>query len=364
MTNREREIYNLIAKNPLISQQEIADILGIQRSSVAVQISSLIKKGIIKGKGYILDGNDYVLVIGGSNMDILGFPKDRLVFKDSNPGNISMSMGGVARNISENLARLGVSTKLLTALGDDIYGKKILRECKELGIDLDTSIISSSETTSIYLSILDEHGDMQLALSDSEISKLISVDYISKNSHILKNAKLIVIDTNLEKSVIDYILENFSHIPIFADTVSTKKASKLKDNLARIFALKPNMIEAEILTGIKIEDEGSLNKAMDRFLEIGLGQVFISMGKDGVFYGDRNSRGLFKPKEVKMVNATGAGDAFLAGIIYGFLGDKNIEKAVRYGAAMGQMAVSSQNTINEDVSFSKIEEIVKEMEKC
>ncbi len=75
MTNREKELLELIKINPAISQKELAKSLGITRSSVGVHITNLIKKGYILGKGYVLSHEEYVSVIGGSNVDIIGFPK-------------------------------------------------------------------------------------------------------------------------------------------------------------------------------------------------------------------------------------------------------------------------------------------------
>lgn len=84
MTNREEEIIKLISRNPAISQSDLATTLGITRSSVAVHITNLTKKGYILGKGYILRQDDYVTVIGGSNVDITGFPNKSLISGDSN----------------------------------------------------------------------------------------------------------------------------------------------------------------------------------------------------------------------------------------------------------------------------------------
>ena len=84
MTQRERQILNWIEENPLISQQELAEKAGITRSSVAVHISNLMKKGYITGKGYIVHTAPYVTVVGGVNMDIGGWPSEVPVDRDSN----------------------------------------------------------------------------------------------------------------------------------------------------------------------------------------------------------------------------------------------------------------------------------------
>ena len=128
MTQRERQILRWIEENPLISQQELADKAGIARSSVAVHISNLMKKGHIAGKGYIVSSAPYAVVVGGVNMDIGGVSAGPLVPADSNPGAVRMSLGGVGRNIAHNMALLGVDTRLLTAFGADRYAQRIANQ--------------------------------------------------------------------------------------------------------------------------------------------------------------------------------------------------------------------------------------------
>jgi len=163
MTNREEELLALIRRNPAISQNELASALGITRSSVAVHITNLMKQGLILGKGYLLKQDDYVCVLGGSNIDISGFPNQKLILADSNPGQVKISLGGVGRNIADNLVHLGVPTKLISALGEDVYGKKLIDHANAINLDIRHSLILSNRSTSTYLAILDETGDMKVA---------------------------------------------------------------------------------------------------------------------------------------------------------------------------------------------------------
>ena len=125
MTQRERQILELIEADPMITQEELAEKLGITRSSVAVHISNLTKKGPIAGRGYVLRSGTYVVVVGGANVDICGRSWDPLVQADSNPGLVGMSIGGVGRNIAHNLGLLGVDVRMLTACGDDLNGQRL-----------------------------------------------------------------------------------------------------------------------------------------------------------------------------------------------------------------------------------------------
>ena len=236
MTQRERQILLLIEANPMISQNEIADSLGITRSSVAVHISNLIKKGYIAGKGYVLRSGSYAVVVGGVNVDIGGRSYASLVAADSNPGKVSISLGGVGRNIAHNMTLMGVDVKMLTALGEDVYGNRIAASCTELGIDASRALRVADCATSTYLYIADQAGEMALALSDMEICERITPAYLAANHQVLQNAQVIVADTNIPVETLVYLAENCT-APIFCDPVSTIKAEKLRPILGRIHTL-------------------------------------------------------------------------------------------------------------------------------
>lgn len=356
MTNREIEIFSLISKNPMISQKEIAEKLGITRSSVGVQISNLIKKGKIIGKGYIISKEDYIVVIGASNIDISGKSLNKLILSDSNIGSVSMSLGGVARNIAENISRLGLNVRLISAIGDDIYGKKILEESKEAGINMNDIIIDKNESTSIYLSILDSNGDMKLAINHNKVISNINIDYIKKNDELIKNSKCIVLDTNLDENVLDYIFKTYNK-PIFVDAVSTSKSKKLINNLDKIYVLKPNKLEAEILSGINIKSKENIDEAIDILHNKGVKNIYLTLGEDGVIFSNGKLKKFYDSFNTDVKNATGAGDAFIAGVVYSYI-NKDFENSTLYGLAMASMAINSHDTINKNINSEKIKNLV------
>ena len=190
MTQRERQILQLIESNPMISQQELAEELGITRSSVAVHISNLMSKGHIAGRGYVLRSGSYAVVVGGVNVDIGGKSFAPLIAADSNPGTVKISLGGVGRNIAHNLSLLGTDVRMLTAFGDDVHGQRIAASCSELGIDASHARRITGGTTSTYLYLTDEKGEMALAVSDMEICKKITPTYLAGNLSLLQNAQL------------------------------------------------------------------------------------------------------------------------------------------------------------------------------
>lgn len=364
MTEREKEILDILKENPMISQQELADRLCIARSSIAVHITNLMKKGYIKGKGYILNKSNYVTVIGGSNIDIQGMPNNALVMFDSNPGKVDISLGGVGRNIADNMCRLGIGTKLISAVGNDLYGNQLLSECKSYGMDTDDCYVSNEMPTSIYVSILNNSNDMQLAISHMDLLEKIDVEYISSKHQFINDSLAIVLDTNLSKEVIEYITSTYSHIPIFVDAVSTAKCMKLKDIIGKFNTIKLNKYEAESLSGIKIDSIDDLNLCAEKLLEQGVEKLFITLGKDGVFCATQETSFKIDGVKIDIINATGAGDAFTAALVYGHLNNFDVEYATNFAVAASLIALSHENTINPNMSVENIEKILKEMILC
>jgi pseudouridine kinase len=355
MTQRERQLLNWIEENPLISQQELAEKAGITRSSVAVHISNLMKKGYITGKGYIVRTAPYVTVVGGVNVDIGGQPGGPLVAQDSNPGTVRMSLGGVGRNIAHNMALLGMDVRMLTVFGDDLNAQKLAASCGELGIDISQSPIISGGRTSTYLFINDEKGDMALALSDMEIYDHLTPQVLAARRKLLFSSQVVVIDTNIPQESIVWLAENCP-VPVFADPVSTAKAGKLRPVLGRLHTLKPNRMEAELLSGIPIRDEASLRAAADALLESGLRRVFISLGGDGVFAADHRGAVHLPVLPARMHNTTGCGDAFMAAIAWAYLQGTDLEGTARAGLAASAIAMEGDETINPAMSAKALQE--------
>lgn len=364
MTEREEQILTMIRKNPMISQQEIADTLGITRSSTSVHITNLIKKGLIKGRGYIVDEGNYITVIGAANIDMHGFTTDKLLYEDSNPGRIKISCGGVARNIAENLVRMNVSVKLITALGEDMNGKRITEESNLCGIDISDSLILKDSNTSMYMSIMDEGGDMKLALCDAEIVEKISIDFIKNKHHILNNSKIIVLDTGLKKEVIEYVITTYKNIPVFLDPVSVKRSIKVKNLLSYFDTIKLNKHEAEYLSDMSIINIDDLIKSSNYFIGKGVKNVFITLGSEGVYFGNINTSEYLSSPSVHVVNATGAGDAFMAGLVYSRLNEATLHDSAVFSMGASIVAISHENTINPTISIESIKNKIKELKIC
>lgn len=353
MTQRERQILQLIESNPMVGQQELADALGITRSSVAVHISNLMAKGCIAGRGYVLRSGTYAVVVGGVNVDIGGTSFQNLVAADSNPGTVRTSLGGVGRNIAHNLSLMGTDVRMLTAFGDDTHGQKIASSCSELGIDISHAQKVAGGTTSTYIYLTDPAGEMAMAISDMEICKKITPAYLASNLALLQNAQVIVADTNIPEESLVYLAENCT-APLFCDPVSTAKAEKLRPILNRIHTLKPNRLEAELLSGVKINSAEDAAKAADKLLELGVHRLFISLGSDGVYAAMGNQSVYLPNLPCHIVNSTGCGDAFMAALVWSYLEGMDLMSTAKAGLAAASIAMETNETINSAMSATAI----------
>ena len=195
---------------------------------------------------------------------------------------------------------------------------------------------------------------MALAVSDMEICKKITPAYLAAQLPLLQNAQVVVADTNLPEESLQYLADNCT-VPLFIDPVSTVKAKKIAPILSKIHTLKPNRLEAELLSGVKIESREDLDKAADALMKMGLHRMFISLGADGVYAAMGDKRAILPNLPGRMVNTTGCGDAFMAAIVWAYLEGMDLEHTALAGLAAGSIAMESAETINPAMSASGVQ---------
>ena len=297
-----------------------------------------------------------VTVIGGANVDIFGSSFAALREKDSNPGKVYTSPGGVARNIAENLARLQVHCHLVTAIGDDQNGEMLLVQGRAIGIDMQCVQRIGKLPTSTYLSVLDHSGDMQVAIADMRIMDELSAERLAQFQSIIDKSSLIILDANLPDGALAWLTQTYADKTIFADTVSTAKASRLRPYLSSIHTLKTGTIEAEALTGLEAQTDGQVQKLAEWVHSHGVRRLFVTRGDHGVFYSTDRTRAVMAPHEniPEIANTSGAGDAFLAGVAYSWLQQWSIEESVDFALATAQITVQSRATCSPALSLAAI----------
>lgn len=284
------------------------------------------------------------LIIGGSNIDIFGKSEKELTKYDSNQGKVSMTYGGVGRNIAHNLRILDQKISFMSAFSQDDFGKMLYQDCQRLKMDLKYSKVVNDYNTSIYLAILNGSNDMEVAINDMGIINVINIDDIKEVLKDFNKDDLVIVDTNLDVEIIEYILKNKNYL-IAMDPISTNKIYKLKGLLKYIDIFKPNIYEA-----LAISDSDHLLDSAKNIIESGVKELCITLNKDGVLYYDKGKVYQMRVSEnINVVNTTGAGDAFFACYLYYRFRLDSIEEAVKYALVYSIMTLEVQETVNEKI---------------
>lgn len=303
----------------------------------------------------------FVAGIGGANVDTHGSSIQPVILRDSNPGHLHLSLGGVMRNILENLSRLGTKTAIFSVVGDDSYGKMLREGCNALGMDTTHLKTLAGHRSSSYVSILDHEGDMLVAMSDMAIIKQMGAEFVLECLPLLQQAELVVCDANLSVEALTALAEHCSR-PLMLDPVSTSWAKSMAHLAGAFHTIKPNRMELEALTGTDCSTLEGVKEACSLLLQKGCKRLFVSMGADGLYYQDDCGNCIHQTTRpfAQICNATGAGDATMAGIVYAGLQGLSPLKTVQFGMGAGLCALSAADTIDLEISTTKIEQMVKE----
>lgn len=300
----------------------------------------------------------YALVFGVSVFDICGFTDNNYRCNDSNPGRVRTSFGGVCRNIAECMARIGINTKFISILGDDESGKRMLEHSTLMNYDMSDSLIVKGGHTPTYMAILDDKGEMVSAVVDMKIIDKFTTEFIDSKSEIIENAEYMILDSD-RPDIVEYILENFYQKTKFIlDPVSAAKSLGIKHLVKYFHTIKPNRYEAEIMCGFKIENDDDLRKAGEHFINLGVENVFITLDEDGIYYNNGKEEGKLKANDVKVVNVTGAGDSFVAGIANGYMNNLSLVDTLKYAISMSSITISTEDTIHSDMCCELVEEYI------
>jgi len=299
----------------------------------------------------------FVLMLGGANMDISGSTTRPLVLSDSNPGRIRCAPGGVARNVAENLARLGNTTRLLTAVGDDLYGRSLLDATRLAGVDVSGSWVLAGEATSTYLSLHGPDGDMAVAVNDMGILECITPERLAPHALWVQQAAAVVVDCNISTQALDWLFANRGATPVFVDAVSAFKCPRIRPWLAHVHLLKVNRLEAQALCNFDFQNDADIERAAQCLHTLGVEHVVLSLGERGVYWSARNAgQGWHAAPPCNVVNATGAGDALMAGLVHAFVDQQDLSAAIPFALGCAALTLTSEQANHPGLSAAAVAE--------
>ncbi len=302
--------------------------------------------------------NKTIRVFGASNVDITGFTEQKLIYGDANIGHTVTTPGGVGRNIAENLHRLGFKIDLFSVFGDDPLSDYLIKSCKELGLKIENSLFLKNASAATFLAIMDSHNDLALGISAMDIYQKINIDLMRKKIFDLAKTDYTVIETNFTTEILELLLKEISNTKFVLDTVSGKKALRATPLLPYLYILKTNLLEAQMLSGIEPTDTKSKEKLVAYFIDLGVKNIFITTGKDGVIYGNKEVIAQRDPIPSTIINTIGAGDSFVSGIVYADALGMDIHKMALYGMASASLNVQFNGAVSTEMNVKNLVAVV------
>ncbi len=299
-----------------------------------------------------------VLVIGAAGWDVVGTLKSALIPRTSNPAQIQLSFGGAARNVAENLLRLGSQVTFLSVVGQDETGERLVNGLAGAGADVSGVVHSTKYPTGAYLAIVNAAGMLEYGLDDMRALAELTPKYIHTHEDLFENASLIFLDTNLAKDTLRTIMSIASRLklPVCADPTSLLLAGKLIPYLPHLRLIVPNSGEAAVLCGSKSvpTTRREAIAAAKSLVSSGVDIAIVTLVNIGICYATSETSGYVPHVRSSIIDPTGAGDALTAAVLFGLINQMPIDDAVRLGVAAESLTLGYRGAVVPDLSLEKL----------
>jgi pseudouridine kinase len=298
-------------------------------------------------------GTGRVICIGGATVDRKYHTREPVQLRTSNPATSERSFGGVARNVAENIARLGAKSSLVSILGKDENGHAIREGLMRLNIDTRHMTFSGDHATAEYVAVLQPNGDLALGLADMAIFDAFTPSVLQEVwPHIF--ASWVFADCNLPSQTLHELVDRARRQPtmLAVDAVSALKIARLPRDLNGIEILFLNQDEAQAFLR---SSSAPPDEMVEALLDCGAARVVLTLGEAGLIAADRSGLTRAGAIDVQVVDATGAGDALIASTLVALLNGCSLSEAVRMGAMAAALTLESPASVRPDLSLPLLE---------
>lgn len=267
----------------------------------------------------------------------------------SNPATGRTSFGGVARNVAENLVRLGVRAALVSVVGDDVPGRALLDDLDRLGVDAWAVRPLAGRTTSTYGAVLGPDGELVLGVADMETLDELTPERIADPLSRVEPGSWVFADTNIPSASHTRLAttRRTRGFHLAVDTVSVAKATRLPADLGAVDLLFTNIDEARALLADRGRTSGdSPGATAEALLAAGARAVVLTLGPRGQVVATPEGTTALPAVEATVVDVSGAGDALVGATLADLVRGRSLVDAVRSGAAAAALATESPQSVN------------------
>jgi pseudouridine kinase len=314
-----------------------------------------------------------VLAIGTAALDIKARLARVPLPTTDVPGRITIKAGGVARNIAENFARLGVPVVFAGIMGDDPQARLLIDLSRAAGLDvqpLSRSAHAPDDWVRLKLPAVLPTATLNVVLGPDgrQIAGAFSGDILDAlQPHdldglhdLIASAPAIICDGGLPSDVLIALRERLTEDAFFyGNPGSMALAPRLEPLLDRLDLITCNHLEAQALTQVKVDGPAKLISAALILVKQGVKRAVVTFGARGLAYADEE-RSLYQPaRSANLVDATGAGDALAATLIEALLRDEPIGVCLQRGLAAAALTCESEDTVASAMSTDAIQQRMK-----
>lgn len=299
-----------------------------------------------------------IVCIGGAVLDRKYHARKALVFGTSNPVEGSRGFGGVARNVAENLVRLGVPTSLVSVVGDDEDGRALMRHLAGLGVDVSQVVTSAAHSTAEYAAILGPDNGLVLGVADMGIFDRFDPAQLDRIWPHIAPAAWVFADCNLPGATLAALIarRQGGRFRLAIDAVSSPKAVRLPQDLTGIDLLFLNNDEGNaMLARGDPRDYFEPEETVSRLRERGAAEVVVTMGAEGIVLASEKDVIRVEPVPARPVDVTGAGDAMIAATLYRLLSGEGTTAAIRVGTLAASLTIESQASVHPGLSVQLLD---------
>lgn len=292
-----------------------------------------------------------VVAVGAAGVDVIATTERPPVAGQSTPGRIRISAGGAARNVAENLARLGTAVRLLAAVDASPLSDLALERTAQAGVDVG-GVIHVRDRGNVYAAI-GSAGRLRWAVSDMTAAEALRPEDLDAHDPALRAARAVVVDANLVPATIRRAAALAAGSSLCLLATSPAKAVRLRDVFPGAALLVLTAEEAAALTAASIASPPEALRAAQTLRVGGPATVVITMGEQGMGWVGAAARWV-APLPAPVVDPSGAGDAVAAVAVYALLAGIDEARAARLAAAAAAMTVTVEGATHPELSLDAL----------
>jgi len=273
---------------------------------------------------------------------------------------IELTIGGCASNVAVDLARLGLRACVAGRVGDDVLGRHVAAALAAEGVACDQITFSKTAQTATTM-VVNVRGEDRRFIHAAGANAEFTGDEVTADA-IQSSRALYVGGFGLNASLSGECVARLFRIAREAGVLTVLDVVCGCDDVAAMLApvlpltdlFLPNRDESEIITGLASPVEQAR-----RFREQGVGCAVVTCGSLGAVLADAERTARAVAYNVTQVDATGGGDAFVAGYLYGQLQRRSVEDCLKLGSALGASCVQSAGATTGVLSAAELEDFVR-----